>query len=53
MAGTTKSDKEEFVDIEPMSPLQGDEEVKEEKRIKSKQTNNQTSIIISKNKSWI
>ena len=54
MAGTTKSDKEKFVDIEPMSPLLGDEgEVKEGKRIKSKQTINQTSIIINKNKSWI
>ena len=40
---TTRNDKEESVDLSDMSPVEGDEEVKEGKRIKninSKQTIN-------------
>ena len=46
MANTTKSDKEEFVDTEPMPPLEGDEEEVEGKT-KIKQIFNEASIIIN------
>ena len=46
MANTTKSDKEEFVDTEPMPPLEGDEEEVEGKT-KIKQILNEASIIIN------
>ena len=46
MANTTKSDKEEFVDTEPI-PLEGDEEEVEGKTIKIKQIFNEASIIIN------
>ena len=46
MADTTKSDKEEFVDTEPMPPLEGDEEEVEGKT-KIKQIFNEASIIIN------
>ena len=43
LTDTTRNDKEESVDLSDMSPVEGDEEVKEGKRIKninSKQTIN-------------
>ena len=46
MANATKSDKEEFVDTEPMPPLEGDEEEVEGKT-KIKQIFNEASIIIN------
>ena len=46
MANTTKSDKEEFVDTEPMPPLEGDEEEVEGKT-KIKQIFNEASVIIN------
>ena len=47
MANTTKSDKEEFVDTEPIPTLEGDEEELEGKAIKIKQIFNKASIIIN------
>ena len=44
---------EEFFDKQPMPPLVGDKEkVKGRKKFSTKQTFNQTSCIISTNKSW-
>ena len=53
---TKKSDKKESVDLLDMRPLEADEEVKEEKRLKifnSKQTTKKTFNLISLNKSLI
>ena len=52
---TRKSDKEEPVDLCNVPTLEGDEKIKEKKKIKnfdSKETINQASSIFSTNKSW-
>ena len=56
---TINIDKEESVDLSYISPLEGDEEVKEENVLQEKEKNldfkltiNQASSIINTNKSW-